>query len=104
MDKGDVVVGCFSAGLMKVRIPLKDKSNGVSFFVRYAPILDKSTRKKYYFWGSLAEVVKGVPSRDHLLVLMDVSSRTGMKGIVWTDSKVLGVYDVTNRTTTESDY
>ena len=37
-------------------------------------------------------MVKGVPSRDHLLVLMDANARTGMRGIGWTDSKVLGAY------------
>ena len=37
-------------------------------------------------------MVKGLPSRDHLLVLMDKNSRTGMRGIGWTDSKVLRAY------------
>ena len=46
MDKGDVAVECISARLMKVRIQLKGKSNGVSFIVGYAPTLDKSTSEK----------------------------------------------------------
>ena len=37
-------------------------------------------------------MVKGVPSSDHLVVLMDANARTGMRGIEWTDSKVLGAY------------
>ena len=37
---------------------------------------------------------KGVPGRDHLLVLMDANARTGIRGIGWTDSKVLGAYMV----------
>ena len=37
-------------------------------------------------------MVKGVPSRDRLLVLMDANARTGMRGIGWTDSKVFGAY------------
>ena len=77
---------------MKVRIQLKGKSNGVPFIVGYAPTLDKSTSKKDYFWSSLDEVVKGVPSRDHVLVRMNANARTGMRGIGWTDSKVLGAY------------
>ena len=77
---------------MKVRIQLKGKSNGVSFIVGYAPTLDKSTSEKEYLWNSLDEVVKDVPSRDHLLVLMDANARTGMRGIEWTDSKVLGAH------------
>ena len=43
MDKGEVAVECISARLIKVRIQLKGKSNGVSFIVGYAPTLDKST-------------------------------------------------------------
>ena len=92
MDKGGVAVECISARLMKVRIRLKRKSNGVSFIVGYAPTLDKSTNEKDYFWSSLDEVVNGVPSRDHLLLLMDANARTGMRGIGWTNSKVLGAY------------
>ena len=42
MDKGEVAVECISARLMKVRIQLKGKSNGVSVIVGYAPTLDKS--------------------------------------------------------------
>ena len=90
MDKGDVAVECTSARLMKVRIQLKGKSNGVSFIVGYAPTLDKSTSEKDFIWNSLDEVVKEVPSRDHLLVLIDANARTGMRGIEWTDNKVLG--------------
>ena len=90
MDKSEVAVECTSARLMKVRIQLKEKSNGVSFIVGYGPTLDKSTSEYDYFWSSIDEVVKGVPSRDHLLVLMDANVRTGMRRIGWTDSKVLG--------------
>ena len=92
MDTGDVAVECISVGLMKVRIQLKGKSNGVSFIVGYAPTLDKSTSEKHYFWSSRDEVVKGVHNRGYLLVLMDANARAGMRGIEWTDSKVLGVY------------
>ena len=64
----------------------------MSFIVGYAPTFDKSTSKNGNFWSSLDKAVKGVPSRDHLLVLMDANTRTGMRGIGWTDSKVLGAY------------
>ena len=43
MDKGEVAVERISARLMKVRIQIEGKSNGVSFIVGYAPTLDKST-------------------------------------------------------------
>ena len=84
------MVEYISARLMKVCTQLKGKSNGVYFIVGYAPTLDKRTSENDYFWSSLDEVVKGVPSRDHLLVLMDVNACTGMIGVGWTDSKVLG--------------
>ena len=81
---------------MKVRIQLKGKSNGVSFIVGYAPTLEKSTSEKDYFWKSLDEVVKGVPSRDHLLVLIDTNARRGMREIGWTDSRYWVHSDVTS--------
>ena len=59
MDKGDVAVECISARLMKVRIPLKGKSNGVSFIVGYAPTLDKSTSENDYFWIHLTRWSRG---------------------------------------------
>ena len=68
----------------------------MSFIVGYAPTLDKSTSERDNFWSSLDEVVKGVPSRDHLLVLMDANARTGMRGIEWTDSRYWVHTDVTN--------
>ena len=104
MDMGDVAVECISAVLMKVRVQLKGKSNGVSFIVDYAPTLDKSTSEKDCFWNSLDEVVKGVPSRDHHLVLMDANARTGVRGIGWTDSKILGAYGRDELNDMESNY
>ena len=77
---------------MNSRIQLKGKSNGVTFIVGYAPTLDKSIRENDYSCSSLDQVVKGVPSRDHLLVLMDANDCTGMRGIGWTESIVLGAY------------
>ena len=71
MNKGDVAVEYISARLMEVCIQLKGKSYGVSFVVGYASALDKSASENDYFCSSLDEVVKGVPSRDHLLVLMN---------------------------------
>ena len=56
------------------------------------PLSIRAPAKKDHFSNSLGEVVKAVPSRDHLLVLMDANARTGIKGIGWTDSKVMGAY------------
>ena len=64
----------------------------MSFIAGYAPTLDKSTSEEDHFWRSIDEVVKGVRSRNHFLVLMDASARTAIGGIGWTDSKVMGAY------------
>ena len=64
----------------------------MSFIIGYAPTLYKSTSEKDNFLSSLEEVVKKEPSRDHFLVLMNADARTDMRGIEWTDSKVLGAY------------
>ena len=37
-------------------------------------------------------MVKGVSSSGHLLVLMDVNARAGMREIGWADGKVMGAY------------
>ena len=90
-DKGDVAIECVSARLIKVHIQLMRKSYGVYFILGDSPTLDKSTSENEHFWNSL-EVVKGIPSRDHLLVLMDANDRTGVRGIGWTNCKVMGAY------------
>ena len=61
MDKGDVAVECTSARLMKVRIQLKGKYNGVSFIVSYAPTLDKSTAKRITSGVHLTRWSRGYP-------------------------------------------
>ena len=60
--------------------------------VGYAPTVDKSTSEKCHFWNSLDEAVKGVPSRNHLIVLMDANVPTGMRGIGRADRKVMSAY------------
>ena len=49
MDKGDVAVECISARLVKVRIQLRKKSNGVPIIDGYYPTPGKSTSEKKYF-------------------------------------------------------
>ena len=92
VEKGGLVVECISARLMKVRIQLEGKSNGVSFVVGYAPTLGSLAREKDHFWNALDSVVTGVPSGDHLFVLMDANARTGKRQSGCADSKVLGAY------------
>ena len=77
VDKGGLVVECISARLIKVRIQLEGKSNGVSSVVSYAPALGSLVLEKKHYWNALDSVVTGVPSWDHLFVLMDANARTG---------------------------
>ena len=85
MGEGDVIVECISPRFIKFRIDLESKLNGVCI--------------------SLDEVVRGVHSRDYILLLMNANTRKGMRAIRRTDRNVLGGYRrETNRTTTESDY
>ena len=77
---------------MKVRIQLEGKSNDVSFVVGYAPTLGSLAREKDHFWNALDSVVTGVPSGDHLFVLMGENARTGKRQSGCADSKVLGAH------------
>ena len=65
----------------------------MSFVVGNVPTHDKNSSEKYLFRNSLDEVVKGVPSRNHLLFLMGANARTGVQGIEWTDREVVGAYE-----------
>ena len=92
VQESSLVVECISARLMKVRIHLEGKSNGVSFVVGYAPTLGSRTRETDHFWNALDSVVTGVPSGDHLFVLVDANSETGKRQSGCAESKVLGAY------------
>ena len=56
VEKGGLVVECVSARLVKVRIQLEGKSNGVSFVVGYAPTLGSLAREKDHFLNVLDNV------------------------------------------------
>ena len=64
----------------------------MSFVVAYAPTLGSLTRETDHFSNALDSVVTGVPSGDHLFVLMDANSQTGKRQSGFADSKVLGAY------------
>ena len=82
-----------SARLMKVRLKLKGKSNGISSVVAYAPTdSHKSVRDKDLFWTALGSTVAEVPRGDYLLVMMDANARSGRRGEGCVDDKVLGAY------------
>ena len=83
VEKDGLAVEYISARLMKVRLNLKGKSNGVSFVVAYAPTdSHKSVRDKGLFWTALGSTVAEVKCRkgEHLLVMVDANARTGRRG------------------------
>ena len=70
-----------SARLMKVRLKLKGKSNGISSVVAYAPTdSHKSVRDEDLFWTALGGRVTDVPKGEHLLVMMDAIARPRKRG------------------------
>ena len=72
------MVDCINCqhAMMKVRILLKDKSNGVSFIV-YAPIEDKPFPKKdVIFWKAFNNGFPRVPCEEHPLVVMYANALT----------------------------
>ncbi|CAN0346235.1 unnamed protein product [Pylaiella littoralis] len=91
MDKGGMTVECISARLMKVRLQLTG-SNGVAFVVAYAPTETNGTSDKDGFWPSVRETVNAVPSREHVVVMMDANARTGRREDESTPHEVMGVY------------
>lgn len=73
-----LMVDCINCqhAMMKVRILLKDKSNGVSFIV-YAPIEDKPFPKKdVIFWKAFNNGFPRVPCEEHPLVVMYANALT----------------------------
>ena len=91
MNKGDVAVECISARLMKVCIQLKEKYTVCLSLSAILPLSTRTPAKMIIFGVNLTRwSIKGVPSRDHLFVLMDANARAGMRRIVWNDSRVLG--------------
>ena len=87
-----LVVECVSARLMKGCIQLESKSCAVFFVVGYGLILVAPVREKYHCWNELNNVFSGVPSRDHLLVLMTANTRTGKRESRCAGSKAIGTY------------
>ena len=54
VEKDGLAVEYINVRLMKVRLNLKGKSNGISFVVAYAPTdSHKTVRGKYLFWTAL---------------------------------------------------
>ena len=91
VQKDGLVIEYISARLMKVRLNLKWKSNGISFVVAYAPTNShKSVSDKDLSWVALGSTVAEVPKREDLLVMMDANARTGRRGESCVDDKVFG--------------
>ena len=95
----------FSPRLMKVRLQM-GRTCGVTFVVGYAPMETTGGRKsvrsddggKDPFWSALNETIREVPSRNHVVVMMNANARTGGREDGCSDANVPGTYghDVLN--------
>ena len=63
--------------MMKVRMNLTGKSNSVPVIVTYAPTDTAPLEDK--FWTQLGAIVKTVPKKDQLFLLIDANARTGSR-------------------------
>ena len=64
---------------MMVRMNLTGKSNSVSVIVAYAPTETAPLEDKVLFWTQLGKIVKTVPKKDQLFLLIDATARTGSR-------------------------
>ena len=81
--------------LLKVTLELRGRARAVTFVVGYTPTDTQSVGKKNAFWTALENIVKEVPERKQLFVLMDANVRTGRRGggkLGSEECKALGAY------------
>ena len=57
---------------------LTSKSNSVSAILAYAPTETAPLEDKVPFWTQLGEIVKTIPKKDQLFLLMDANARTAL--------------------------
>lgn len=78
---------------MLMRFEISGQQQAVNFVVGYAPTEPSDGEKKREFWNNFDSLVKRVPAKECLFVLMDANARTGKRiegdG---TDDGVLGAY------------
>eukprot|EP00752_Nemacystus_decipiens_P007608 g6799.t1 len=90
VEEEDRSVECISPGLVKVRLQM----------VGYAPTEPARGREsvrsndsgKDILWSALNAAIRDVPSRDHVVVMMDANARTGQREDACGDANVMGAY------------
>ena len=93
VEKDGLAVEYISARFMKVRLYLKEISNGISFVIAYTPTdSHKSIRSKDLFSTALGSTGPQVPKGGHLPIMMDASARSGRRREGCVDDTVLGAY------------
>ena len=74
-------------------LELCGRARALKFVVGYVPTDTRAVKKKHAFWTALDRVVKEVPEREQLFVLMDANARTGRReGERVRNVEVLGAY------------
>ena len=75
--------------LMAMRFEMNGHRGAVNFVAAYAPTEGAADGSKRAFWGKLDSLVRGIPTKECVYVLMDANARTGprMEG---EDERVMG--------------
>ena len=73
-------------------LELGGRARAVTFVVGYAPTNTQAVGRRYAFWTALDRVVKQVPEREQLFVLMNANARTGGRGGGRLGSEEIGAY------------
>ena len=63
--------------LMAMRFEMKGRRGAVNFVAAYAPTDVATADSKRSFWLKLESLVRSIPARECVYVLMDANARTG---------------------------
>ena len=90
--------------LMSMRVELTGECAAVNLVVAYAPTEAKPNAElKEVFGKKLGHLVKQIPTKELLFVLIDANARTGKRMEGCDDGSVLGAYGRDELTITASD-
>lgn len=77
--------------LMAMRFLLAGHRGAVNFVAAYAPTEPSTVDSKRVFWGKLDSLVRRIPSKEYVCILMDANARTGDR-LDGGDGRVIGMY------------
>ena len=76
---------------MAMRFEVTGHRGAVNFVAAYAPTDVAAAGSKQLFWDKLDSLVRRVPAKECLFVLMDANAQTGAK-IAWVDEGTMGEF------------